>query len=293
MAPKFYPRRHVANGRNPKVSLVVSTYNRPDALDLCLQSIAGQTTLPNEVIIADDGSTDGTRKLIETFRVNFPIPLIHVWQEDRGFRLAMIRNKSIATGRCEYIIEIDGDLILHRDFVADHLHFARKGHFLKGGRVFLSRKLSENCCLSRKLPALSLFSRGISRRPNMIRCLSLSEYLASRYQKNKFTALGCNMSFWREDFIRINGYDEFFEGWGAEDYDFASRLTNSGIKRLSLKFSGIVYHLWHKKSFQQNVAENRQYYLNERNRKSARCTNGVSRYLSPDDMTRGTVNYEL
>jgi glycosyltransferase involved in cell wall biosynthesis len=267
----------------PKVSLILSTYNRPDALNLCLQSIARQTALPDEVVIGDDGSTDETRKLIESFQAGFPVPIVHVWQEDKGFRLAMSRNRSVAASRCEYIIEIDGDLILHRDFVADHLLFARKGCFLKGGRALLSRKRSEACCRNGKLPEFHLFSWGISRRPNMIRCLSLSRYLAPRYQKNKFTALGCNMSFWREDFIRINGYDEFFEGWGSEDYDFASRLTNSGIKRLSLKFSGIVYHLWHNESFKNNVSRNRQYYQKERDRKSVRCTNGVSRYLPSSD----------
>jgi glycosyltransferase involved in cell wall biosynthesis len=263
----------------PKVSLIVSTYNRPDALDLCLQSIAHQTHLPDEVIIGDDGSGNDTRKLIESFQTDFPAPLIHVWQEDKGFRLAMSRNRAVAASNFEYIIEIDGDLILHRDFIADHLRFAQKGHFLKGGRVLLSQKLSEKCCQSRKLPAIHFFSRGILRRPNTIRCISMSGYLSARYQKNKFTALGCNMSFWKEDYIQINGYDEFFEGWGGEDYDFASRLTNNGIKRLSLKFSGIVYHLWHSESQQQNVSKNKQYYLDTKNNKSVRCTNGIDRYL--------------
>jgi glycosyltransferase involved in cell wall biosynthesis len=263
----------------PKVSLIISTYNRPDALDLCLQSIVRQTHLPDEVVIGDDGSKNDTQNLIESFQADFPVPLIHVWQEDKGFRLAMSRNRAVAASHYEYIIEIDGDLILHRNFITDHLYFAQKNHFLKGGRVFLSQKFSEECCQSRKLPEINFFSRGIIRRPNTIRCLALSKYLAASYQKNKFTALGCNMSFWREDYIQVNGYDEFFEGWGGEDYDFASRLINSGIKRLSLKFSGIVYHLWHNESQQQNVSKNKQYYLNAKNKKSVRCTNGIDQYL--------------
>ncbi|MDR1407016.1 MAG: glycosyltransferase family 2 protein [Tannerella sp.] len=263
----------------PKVSLIVSTYNRPDALDLCLQSIARQTHLPDEVVIGDDGSTGDTRNLIDARRPAFPVPLVHVWQEDKGFRLAMSRNRAIAASRCEYIVEIDGDLILHRDFIADHLSLARKGHFLKGGRVFLSGKSSEKCCRSGTLPRIHFFSRGITRRPNTVRCPALSRYLAARYQKHRFTALGCNMSFWREDCMRVNGYDELFEGWGSEDYDFASRLTNSGVKRLSLKFSAIVYHLWHGAPPQKHIAANRQYYLDARKRHSARCTNGIDRHL--------------
>jgi glycosyltransferase involved in cell wall biosynthesis len=262
-----------------KVSLIVSTYNRPDALNLCLQSIKNQRILPDEVIIGDDGSREETRKLIELFRANFPVPLIHVWQEDNGFRLAMSRNKAVAASHYEYIIEIDGDIILHRDFVADHICFSRKGYFLKGGRVNLSGKVTNSYCKSGKLPHIHLFTKGLLRRINAFHCLPLSRYFATRYKKTRTVGLGCNMSFWKEDYIRINGYDEFFEGWGGEDYDFASRLTNSGVKRLYLKFSGIVYHLWHNDLYMHNKNKNFQYYHEKRDESAVRCETGINQYL--------------
>jgi glycosyltransferase involved in cell wall biosynthesis len=264
---------------NPAVSIIVSTYNRPEALGLCLQSIACQTVLPNEVVIGDDGSGEETKVLIEKFQSDFPVPVIHVWQEDAGFRLAMSRNRAVARCRYEYIIEIDGDLILDRRFVEDHLYFAEPGYFLKGGRVNIGAKLTESLCRSQKLLRLNFFTKGLLRRINSIHNMTLSRYLSSRYKKNRISGLGCNMSFWKKDYIAINGCDEFFEGWGGEDYDFACRMMNSGIKRLYLKFSGIVFHLWHNDLYMQNREKNFRYYYEQKNSHKIKCENGVDKYL--------------
>ncbi|MDU1889830.1 MAG: glycosyltransferase family 2 protein [Dysgonomonas sp.] len=267
----------------PKVSLIVSTYNRPEALNLCLQSIIRQKVLPNEVIIGDDGSGEETKKLIRSYQKIFPVPLIHIWQEDKGFRLAMSRNKSVAASRYEYIIETDGDLILHPKFVADHLSLALKGHFLKGGRVNLTPKLTDQCCKDGKLPPLHIAAPGMMRRTNSFHCMALGRYFAPRYKKNGILGLGCNMSFWREDYIRINGYDEFYEGWGGEDYDFAARMVNSGVRRLYLKFCGIVFHLWHNDLHMENKLKNFSYYDQKVAEKAIRCENGIDKYLNAGD----------
>jgi glycosyltransferase involved in cell wall biosynthesis len=262
----------------PAASMIVSTYNRPAALSLCLQSIAKQTVLPSEVVIGDDGSGEETRALIEQMKRDFPVPLVHVWQEDKGFRLAMCRNRAVACSRGEYIIEIDGDLILHRRFTEDHLSFARPGCFLKGGRVNLDRKLTDQLCQSRILPRIHVLTSGLIRRTNAIHCLPLSRWLAPRYQKDRI-ALGCNMSFWKEDYIAVNGYDEFFEGWGGEDYDFARRLMNRGTEKLHLKFSGIAYHLWHADLYMQNRGKNFDYLRQRWQEKRIWCDSGVNQHL--------------
>jgi glycosyltransferase involved in cell wall biosynthesis len=263
----------------PSASMTVSTYNRPDALSLCLQSIARQTVLPGEVIIGDDGSGEETARLIERMKQDFPVPLVHVWQEDRGFRLAMCRNRAVARSRYEYIIEIDGDLILHRRFVEDHLSFARPGCFLKGGRVNLNKRFTDKLCRSRILPDIQFLTPGLMRRTNAIRCIPLSRWLAPRYKKNRISALGCNMSFRKEDYIAINGYDEFFEGWGGEDYDFACRMMNRGTEKLHLKFSGIAYHLWHNDLYMQNKEKNFDYYHRSRQEHRTWCDSGINQYM--------------
>ncbi|MDE6305135.1 MAG: glycosyltransferase, partial [Muribaculaceae bacterium] len=100
-----------------KVSLIISTYNRPDALSVTLESVRNQSRLPDEVIIGDDGSGADTARVINRFKDGFPVPIIHVWQEDKGFRLAMIRNRSVAAASGDYIIQTDGDVLLHPHFI--------------------------------------------------------------------------------------------------------------------------------------------------------------------------------
>lgn len=261
------------------VSVIISTYNRPEALSLCLKSLSVQSRLPDEIIIGDDGSKKETKNAIDRLRENFSVPIIHVWHEDKGFRLAKIRNKAVAASHGEYIIQVDGDLILHKDFVADHLRFAQPGFFLKGGRVNLTKNLTQSICTSNRLIHFNFFSKGLMRRMNAIHCLPLSRFLAPRYKSGKVLGLGCNMSFWKKDYITINGYDEFYEGWGGEDYDFACRLMNIGVKRLYLKLSGIVYHLWHDDLYMYNREKNIAYYDEQKKLKKTICGKGVSQYL--------------
>ena len=125
-------------------SLIITTYNWESALELVVLSTFQQSLLPMEVIIADDGSDDDTRDLIHALSVKSPFPLVHSWHEDKGFRAAKARNRAIAKAKGDYIIVIDGDMILHKDFVLDHSNFAKFGYFVQGMRVkFNSQKANE------------------------------------------------------------------------------------------------------------------------------------------------------
>lgn len=262
------------------ISVIVSTYNRCDALQVCLLSLFRQTVLPDEVIVGDDGSTEETALLIARLQKQAPFPIIHVWHEDKGFRLAMMRNKCVARSTGNYIIEIDGDVFLHPNLIADHLREANHGVYVKGGRVYLGKKLTKDICEAGIVRSIHFWTKGIESKPeNTIRCVWLARLLASRYRKKRSVALGCNMSFFREDFIKVNGYDEFYEGWGSEDVDLGKRLLNSGCKKRCLKFAGIVYHLWHEEKFRYNRAENLQHLRMLDERKSVYCADGVDKYL--------------
>lgn len=265
---------------NVKISLIVSTYNRPDALSVCLDSVRFQTLMPDEIIIGDDGSKEETKKMIDKLRNEFTIPVIHVWHEDNGFRLAKMRNKSVAKATGDYIIEIDGDIMLSPHFIADHMRLAKKGYYVKGGRVNLNKKLSDAICKTERSRSVNFFTKGIeSKRENSLHLTLLSLYLAPRYRKNSSAALGCNMSFWKEDFIKINGYDETFEGWGCEDYDLANRLQRSGLQKRYLKFAGIVYHLWHEDKHMYNFENNQAYERVQNEKQVVRCDKGIDQYL--------------
>ncbi|MDV2453612.1 glycosyltransferase [Xanthomonas hortorum] len=122
----------------PLCALIVLTYNWPQALRLVLESVKRQSRLPDEVIVVDDGSGAETAALMNALVADFPVPLRHVWQEDLGFRAARCRNLGIAATSAQYVILIDGDMLLHRDFIADHLALARPGRFLQGGGSSIS-----------------------------------------------------------------------------------------------------------------------------------------------------------
>ena len=141
------------------VSVIIPTYNWPEALNLCLQSVLAQSILPDEIIIADDGSKQDTCDLINNIKQKSAVPIIHVWQEDDGFRLAQIRNKAIARSSKDYIIQIDGDVILHKDFIKDHIRFARKGSFVSGSRVIIEKELAEQL-LSSQTFKISIYTKG-------------------------------------------------------------------------------------------------------------------------------------
>lgn len=231
------------------LSLVISTYNRPDYLKLCLQSVLHQRVMPFEVIIADDGSSDETRSLIDSFRADFPIPLRHIWHPDSGFRLSEIRNKAIAEAAGDYIIQIDGDVILGHSFVRDHMLFMREKCLLQGSRVVLSRRNTEKIVrlLGRKFRFFHAFSLGIQKPENAFRVLGISRFLLDRYHNRhpRYYARGCNMSFFKSDFLAVNGYDESFTGWGHEDSDLTLRMLNNGCQKRVIKFAAVMFHLFH------------------------------------------------
>lgn len=260
-------------------SLIISTYNRPDALEVCLKSVMSLSPLPGEVIVGDDGSTEETRELVEKYQKNFPVPLKYIWQPDEGFRLAMIRNKCVAEASGEYIIQIDGDLYLHRRFIEDHVRQSRPGYFLKGGRVQLGDRLSQDICSMRSPGRITPFTAGIeAKRANAVRCVPLADYLAPRYRKNRDNVLGCNMSFYRSDFIAVNGYDEDFEGWGGEDLDLSFRFRNLGLGKRYLKFCALTYHLWHKEAPMDSSSRNHDLARIHRKDKLIRIARGVDQY---------------
>ena len=121
-----------------RISLIVTTYNRPDALFLVLKSVENQLIKPFEIIVADDGSDNRTKNIIDEFKSDSKINVWHSFQNDIGFRAARSRNKAIAKAKGEYVILVDGDMILHPKFILDHSRNAEPGCFIQGSRVLLS-----------------------------------------------------------------------------------------------------------------------------------------------------------
>lgn len=257
------------------VSLLISTYNWKEALSLCLYSAFAQTVKPYEILIADDGSRDDTRQLVEKMREKTDIPIVHIWHEDKGFRLSAIRNRSIERAKGDYIIQIDGDIILDQNFISDHLELAEKGYFVCGSRVLLGRLYTTRLLRGvERYPAT--FKQDLRFMLNGFRSRILRHYLADRYAKHSMLSIrGCNMAFWKEDLLRVNGYNEALEMWGQEDVEISYRLIHAGIQKKQLKMGGVQFHLYHKFASRENLEYHEKVLQKVIDEKVIWCESGI------------------
>lgn len=273
-----------------KTALLISTYNNPRYLRFCLLTVLSQTVMPDEILIADDGSGEETKALIDSMRPLFKVPLTHIWHEDNGFRLSAIRNKSIASTSCDYIIQIDGDILLERHFVEDHISIAHEGYWVSGSRVLMTEELTMYVIAKMEafrqtdtvdIKKIITFSRlGLSKSLNNLRSRLLRKTLKRRYAVKRVDHLrGCNMAYFREDAIRVNGYNESLTSWGHEDGEFAFRLHFSGVRKQSLKMGGVQYHLYHKPASRNNEKAHFSAIEKTKQTKATRCDNGIDKYL--------------
>jgi len=258
-------------------ALLLSTYNWPEALELLLKSVKFQSVIPDEILIADDGSNVDTRQLIDSFRKEFSIPIKHIWHEDIGFRRTVILNKAVAQCGCDYIIQTDGDCILHRDFVKDHKKCAEKGVYLFGSRINILESFVLELFRTKQLH-FGFFAKGIKNRTRNLRIpILMRRYKAKAELSTKLR--GCNLSFWKSDFLAVNGYNEAMTGWGREDSELAVRLLNNDGRGKRIRFGGIIYHIWHKTASKQNFNINDSIQKESFELKRIRCEKGIDQYL--------------
>ena len=259
-------------------SLIIATYNWKEALALVLTTVRSQTMLPGEVLVADDGSGDDTRELVAREAATFPVSLRHCWQEDRGFRKGRILNEAMARAAGEYLIGIDGDMLLHPGFVHSHMRVARRGWYLQGSRMMLGERATARTLAAGRRVA-GTFSPGVRNRVNGIHAPFLSPLARGDQGPIKRTR-GCNISYWRDDIMRVNGYNEDIEGWGREDTELIARLMNSGVRRRNLKFAAVSYHLEHPMRSTDSDAANLALALKVVRDGVTRCEHGIDRHFA-------------
>jgi glycosyltransferase involved in cell wall biosynthesis len=246
------------------ISVIVTTYNREDALAAVLRSLARQTDHNFEVVVADDGSRKATAAMIDAWRTKVAYPIRHVWHEDCGFRAAEIRNVAILASRGAYCIFLDGDCIVRPNFIANHRRLAEYGTFATGNRVLLSPGLTERVLREKLEPEiwgirlwLSERWRGGVNRVSALLCLSLGPLRRMRGHAWQ-GARSCNLAIWRSDLELVDGFDSDYSGWGKEDSDIIIRLIRAGVRRKIGSFATGVIHLWHAKADRSRLDENEQ-----------------------------------
>lgn len=276
------------SGDSLRIAVIVTTYNRPDALAAMLEGFLAQTDRNFEVLVADDGSTGDTAEVIQGFQRRASFPIVHVWHEDDGFRAAAIRNRALAASSADYIIFTDGDCIPPADFVVRHRMLSEPGCFLSGNRLLLSEAFTRRV-LREGIPVHAWCARDwlVARiRGDVNRLLPLLRlpdvaWLRKRAPSRWQGAKTCNLSAFRLDLLRVNGLDESYTGWGQEDSDLVVRLIRAGLVNKSARFSATVLHLWHKENDRSHLEENQRRLRDVLSVAHVRALKGVDQYTKP------------
>lgn len=268
------------------ISVIVTTYNWPQALQYVLNSLELQIDKNFEIIIADDGSTSQTKEVITDYISKTTLKITHVWHEDQGFRAATIRNKAVAKAAGDYLIFLDGDSVVRPTFISNHRQLAEPGFFVPGNRILLSQKFTYEL-FNKQTPffqwsLLTWAQKRLSGKCN--RWLPFLELPLSPFRKfypKKWKgAKTCNLALFKQDFFHVNGFNEKYVGWGYEDSDLVIRLINSGIKRKSGKYRVPIIHLWHSENDRSNKEENYARLKTLQGSRQIESEQGINQYLS-------------
>jgi len=249
------------------LSVVITTYNRPDALAAVLAACFLQDDKNFEIIIADDGSTANTRDCVARLAAGAPVPVKHVWQPDDGFRAAMARNRGTLAATGDYIIFLDGDCVPQRDFIARHRALAQQGFLVSGSRILLSQALTERALRD----GIDVAGLSIAQRLRLRLAGDMNKFLQTVVRwpdfgrvRRKFSwrrIKSCNLGVWKADLKAVNGFDESFTGWGHEDSDLVVRLFHAGVLRKDGAMATEVLHLWHTEAERDQASSNRRTVL--------------------------------
>ena len=263
----------------PPIALIVNTAEQPDYLERVLRAIEGQTQLPQEVLLADDGSGEATRKVFAEWIKRNICSAAHLWQEKAGFRRARILNQAIARARSDYLVFLDGDTLPHPRFVEDHGRVSGPGFFVQGHRALIQQQAAQ---------WFGTQHFGRDRRAALWRGQLGGWKHAFRYpvplvriRRDLRGIRGCNLAIWREDLVQVNGYNEEFIGWGREDSELAVRLLNTGVRRRDVRGWALCYHLWHPPASRTGLSLNDALLAEAVGARATRCKRGLAQYLKP------------
>jgi len=261
----------------PTLGLIINTYEQPNYLQRVLAAVTRQVVRPEEVLLADDGSGTATREVIAAWAGAQTLRVEHAWQPHEAFRRARILNEAIARAQSEYLVFLDGDTVPHPEFVADHARLAQRGSFLQGHRALVERR------------AAAWFGLGdfLAERRRALWQGQLKGWKhAYRWprplvrQRTDLKGIrGCNLAVWRDDLVKVNGYNEAFVGWGREDSELAVRLMNAGSARRDVRGWAVCYHLWHPPADRAGLAANDGLLEQALVARTPRCAEGLNRHL--------------
>lgn len=278
-----------------RLSVIVSTYNKPRDLERVLWGYAAQTRRDFELLVADDGSGPETAAAVARVRAEAGMEIVHVWHEDRGFRKSEIMNRAIVASTGGYLLFTDGDSIPRADLVATHYALAVPGRYLAGGYLKLPAEVSdaitpEDVRAGRFVDLRWLREKGWKPGRRALR-LVRSRVLAAALDRLTPTQplfAGNNASVWREAMFAANGFDMEM-GYGGLDRAVGYRLVNLGIRGIQVRHRAVCMHLHHKRPYKnpEVMQRNREILESIRRNGETRARRGIAE-LEPDTSLRIT-----
>jgi glycosyltransferase involved in cell wall biosynthesis len=261
------------------LGLIINTHEQPDFLARVLVAVSRQLSPPDEVLLADDGSGETTRRVFAGWSAAQSLRAEHVWQPHEGFRRSRILNQAIARARSDYLVFLDGDTLPHPQFIKDHRRLGRRGAFIQGHRSLVKER------------AAAWFGLGGFKQDRR-RAFWRGQFEGVKHAYRWPVPLlktchglrgirGCNLGIWRDDLVQVNGYNEAFVGWGREDSELAVRLMNTGVRRLDVRGWALCYHLWHPPASRAGVPGNDELLATAIRGGAIRCAKGVQQHLKP------------
>ncbi len=272
------------------VSVVITTYNRSDALLAVLAGLARQTDRNFEVVVADDGSREEHQRAVRESSVARELKVVHVWHPDVGFTASKVRNRGVAAARGDYIIFMDGDCVPEVDFIARHKQLAEAGHFVNGSRVLLSPELTQRVLAgTEQISGRGVFywlgQRLSGQASKLTHLLRLPDWRGRVRREFYWKGIrSCNLGVWRADYERVDGFDESFVGWGHEDADFVLRLHHAGVARKNGFCATEVFHLWHKEAARDQESLNARTVRERAQSGIVRAASGYAQARPNDDV---------
>lgn len=279
--------------KEPKAAVVISTYNRPRALQLVLLGLSRQLVPPSQIVIGDDGSGEETRQIINHWRQS-GLPIEHCWHSDEGYRKTIIMNHAVSRVKEPLTIFLDGDCIPSPMFVADHIRLHEPNVINAGPRILADWRLTGeleaagNDIWFHRGSLSSLQDRVKGRINRLLPLISLPDGSWRNRNPRKWQLVrGCNFSVATEAVWQVDGFEESLYGWGPDDSDIAVRLINSGLRVKSARFACPVLHLWHKEESRQGLERNRSYLQSAIEERRTKAVTGLSAhgFSRPNEVT--------
>lgn len=259
----------------PTVAFIITAYNKWDYLQRSLEAVRELKPQPTELIIADDGSADETRKNIDAFLASVSdVPVLrHVWQDDKGYRRSRVLNQAIAQCTSDIVVFTDSDCLPHRRFIGDHRKLLKTGHYISGGRAYIDETALDRFDISLPGRILGVLRGYVYPKKAAFRFPGIESW------ETNASPCGANLSFWRDDLIKLNGFDECFEGWGFEDTDLMMRAENLGLTRQRICQRCLIYHQEHPLLSRANLDDNERVYEERKAAGFIRAQDGLDQYL--------------